>query len=758
MSFQIFLGNIVLSPSYSESSVGFVTAINQQAQAAAIAVVAPLNKTLSYAIPAALAEDVRIGSRVRVPLGRRHVVGYVMAWMEPGAGPLKDILEVIDPHPLFHAHHADFYLRAARYYVYPPGEAVRTALPAGLSALDSKPTVLSDKLYRPTACEDHPQGARQREILDFIRAAKQVSLSLLRQQFAAPHVVLQRLVALDFLHVEEVERCRDPFAEIAVAEHRPVELNPAQRRALTQIEEALDAAAFRSFLLHGVTGSGKTEVYLRAIARTLEQGRQALMLVPEIALTPQLVTRFRSWFQDHDVRLAVLHSGLSEGERYDAWRQVARGDIDVVIGARSAVFAPLPNLGLIVVDEEHDGSYKQSEGFRYNARDLALMRGQMDGAAVVLGSATPVLTTYHRATEGHLTHLQLPERTADRKLPQVQLVDLSQHEGESLLSEALQTALSEVLQAGEQALLLLNRRGYAPFLLCHDCGASLRCPNCDITLTYSQVQRLVRCHYCDFHQRPPNSCNRCSGVQLLPEGMGTERLEEEIRQNFPDARVARMDRDTTSRKGAHHRLVEQMMAGEIDILIGTQMIAKGHDFPAVTLVGVLNADTALNLPDFRSAERVFSLLSQVAGRAGRGERPGRVMIQTYAVDNYALDYVTRHDYQGFAALELSQRQVLAYPPFGYLVHLVLSGNDESKVNNAAEQICASLTEGAVDVEILGPAPCLLPRLRNKHRVQILLKAKQRDPLRRQIDRLSRFRSQLPAGVVLTVDVDPVDMF
>jgi len=735
-----------------------VTSTIQHAQAAEIAVVAPLDKVLSYAIPAALAGVVHIGSRVRVPLGRRQVVGYVMGWIEPGDAKLKDILEVIDPHPLFHARHADFYLRAARYYVYPPGEAVRTALPAGLSALDSKPVVLRDKLYRPTTCEEQPQGARQREVLDFIRAANQVSLSQLRQQFATPHTVLQRLLELGLLHVEEIERCRDPFAEMAVAVHHPVDLNPAQQQAVTQIEGALESASFRPFLLHGVTGSGKTEVYLRAIARVLEQGRQALMLVPEIALTPQLVTRFRSWFQNHEVRLAVLHSGLSDGERYDAWRQVARGDVDVVIGARSAVFAPLPDLGLIVVDEEHDGSYKQSEGFRYNARDLALMRGQMDEAVVVLGSATPVLTTYQRALEGHLTYLQLPERTSERTMPQVHLVDLAQHEGESLLSEPLQTALSEALKAGEQTLLLLNRRGYAPFLLCHDCGASIRCPNCDITLTYSQVQRSLRCHYCDFHQSPPNNCERCSGVRLLPEGMGTERLEEEIRQTFPDARVERMDRDTTSRKGAHHRLIEQMMSGAIDVLIGTQMIAKGHDFPAVTLVGVLNADTALNLPDFRSAERVFSLLSQVAGRAGRGDRPGRVMIQTYAADNYALDYVARHDYQGFAELELSQRQALAYPPFGYLVHLVLSGNDERKVNNAAEQICANLEPGAVDVEILGPAPCLLPRLRNKHRVQILLKAKQRDPLRRKIEQLSRFRAKLPAGVVLTVDVDPVDMF
>jgi primosomal protein N' (replication factor Y) len=736
-----------------------VIPITQPAQAAEIAVVAPLDKVLSYAIPSAMAAQVRIGSRVRVPLGRRHVVGYVMGWIEPGDAPLKAILEVIDPHPLFHARQAAFYLRAARYYVYPPGEAVRTALPAGLSALDSKPTVLCDKLYRATVRDEQPQGMRQRELLDFIRSAKQVSLSQLRQHFATPHVVLQRLVKLDFLQVEEIERCRDPFAEIAVADHHPVELNPAQQQAVDQVVEALNsAAAFRAFLLHGVTGSGKTEVYLRTIAKTLALGRQALVLVPEIALTPQLVSRFRSWFQEQDVKLAVLHSGLSDGERYDAWRQVARGDIDVVIGARSAVFAPLPKLGLIVVDEEHDGSYKQSEGFRYNARDLALMRAQMDAAIVLLGSATPVLTSYKRALDGQLIHLELPERTAERLMPEVQLVDLAQHEGESLLSEALHAALSETLEAGEQTLLLLNRRGYAPFLLCHDCGASLRCPNCDITLTYSQLQRSLRCHYCDFRKRPPDSCDRCSGVRLLPEGMGTERLEEEIRENFPAARVARMDRDTTSRKGAHHRLVDKMMAGEIDVLIGTQMIAKGHDFPAVTLVGVLNADTALNLPDFRSAERVFSLLSQVAGRAGRGDRLGRVLIQTYATDNYALDYVTRHDYKGFAALELSQRQALAYPPFGFLVNLVLSGNDQTKVNNAAEHFSANLSPRAEDVEILGPAPCLLPRLRNKHRMQILLKSKNREPLRRLIDQLGRLRSQMPAGVVLMVDVDPVDMF
>ena len=735
-----------------------MTSETQHLQAAEIAVVAPLDKTLTYAVPERLAGDLKVGSRVRVPLGRRQVVGYVMNRVDPGDTALKEILQIIDQHPLFHERHAAFYLRAARYYDYPPGQAVRTALPAGLSAPDTSPPVLRDRLYRPTATDERPKGARQRKILDFIRAEKAASMSQLRGKFPAPHTILQRLVDLGFLEVEEIERLRDPFVEIAVQAHQAVALNSAQQEAVNCLEQALQAKKFQPFLLHGVTGSGKTEVYLRAIAETLEMGRQALVLVPEIALTPQLVARFRSWFQELDVNLAVLHSGLSDGERYDAWCRVARGDADVVIGARSAVFAPLNELGLIVVDEEHDGSYKQSEGFRYNARDLALMRGQRDQAVVLLGSATPTLTTYQRAREEYLTYLDLPERTAERPLPTVHLVDLAEHRQDGLLSEPLQAALAETLAAGEQALLLLNRRGYAPFLLCHDCGATLRCPNCDITLTYSQVQRSLRCHYCDFRQPPPDSCDRCSGAGLLPEGMGTERLEEEIRQIFPDARVARMDRDTTTRKGAHHRLVDQMSAREIDVLIGTQMVAKGHDFPAVTLVGVLNADTALNLPDFRSAERVFSLLSQVAGRAGRGDRPGRVLIQTYAVDNYALDYVTRHDFRGFAELELTQRQALAYPPFGHLVNLVLSGNDATRLKATAEQLSVELARAEADVEVLGPAPCLLARLRNRHRMQILLKAKQRDPLRREITLLGRLKKGLPPGVQLTVDIDPVDMF
>ncbi len=724
---------------------------------AKIAVVAPLDKLLSYRIPEALRGILQVGQRVLVPLGRRRTVGYVFALTndEPVDG-LKTVSELLDAQPLFDPALAEFYAQAARYYAYPLGEAIRTALPAGLSSGSRPPVILRERLYRPTDRSDEPRGHRQRELLAFVRARKVAPLSQLRDVFPAPHAALQRLTADGYLTVSEIERPRDPLAGTAIPPHVEVALNPTQKHALTIIEAALASGTFTPFLLHGVTGSGKTEVYLRAIAKTLELGRQALLLVPEIGLTPQLVARFRSWFEGQPVQLAVFHSGLNDGERFDAWRKTVRGDIDVVIGVRSAVFAPLARLGLIIVDEEHDASYKQGEGFRYHARDLALLRGQRQRAAVILGSATPALTTYQRTQTGQLTCLELPERVAGRPLPAVSLVNLGDFPGSDPLSPPLQTALVETLDAGEQALLLLNRRGYAPFLLCHDCGKSCRCPNCEITLTYSRVERTLRCHYCDFRQPPPDTCPHCGGPQLFPEGLGTERLEETLGEAFPRARIARMDRDTTSRKGAHGRLIDGMSQGAFDILIGTQMIAKGHDFGAVTLVGVINADAALNLPDFRSNERVFALLSQVAGRAGRGTRPGRVLIQTHAPDHPALEFVAHHDYKGFAALELAQRQALGYPPFGHLVNLVFAGNDEKLVATTAEQLAARLVKVGNDIEVLGPAPCLLRKLRGRSRVQLLLKAPRRPALRQLLERHVA-GCRLPAGVTLTVDIDPLDM-
>jgi len=724
---------------------------------ALVAVAAPLDRPLSYLVPPALQGRAVVGMRLRVPLGRRSAVGYLLELASGEATGLKDIAELLDEAPLFPPAMVPFFRWAADYYQCPLGEVIRTALPAGLSGRGSAAPILREKFYRVLPQGQRPSGAKQREIYDHIGGRSECSLSELREAFPAPHAPLARLVELGCLELREAERLRDPFLTQTIPDDRPVVPTVEQAAALAVLTQALEQGKFAPFLLHGVTGSGKTEVYLRAIAETLERGRQALVLVPEIALTPQLVGRFRARFGTRG-GLAVLHSGLSDGERYDAWRTIARGEADIVIGARSAVFAPLERLGILVVDEEHEGSYKQGEGFRYHARDLAQLRGQMAGAVVLLGSATPSVTTFERARSGQTGYLALQGRAEARPLPAVGLVDMRTTPYGEVLSAPLVSAIEETLAAGEQGVLLLNRRGFSPYLLCADCGATFRCPNCEITLTYHQGRRQLRCHYCDYVQTPPDLCPACQGGNVLPEGVGTERLEESLNGLFPSARIGRMDRDTTGRKGAHQELVSAMERRELDLLVGTQMVAKGHDFPGVTLVGVINADTTLNFPDFRSAERTFSLLTQVAGRAGRGERPGRVLIQTYTPEHYALVCASGHDYLAFYDQEFAFRQELGYPPCGFLVNLVLAGNEPPRVNQAATALATALEKVAAGVEVLGPAPCPLARLRGKTRLQILLKCATRPPLRRLLQQLPTLRPLLSSAVTLTVDVDPVDMF
>lgn len=724
---------------------------------AEVAVAAPLKKTLSYRVPPEFAATARVGVRLQVPLGRRRTVGFLLELTTGSGKGLKSISEVLDAAPLFPPSLIPLFRRAAGYYLHPIGQVIATALPAGLSGRGSAPPILQETLYSATDNEVQPSGRLQREILELIRQRGETSLTELRARFDAPHAPLKRLLELGSLQDRQQERMRDPFLSWPLQQEAPPELAPAQREVLDQLQPQLEKGGFQSSLLHGVTGSGKTEVYLRAIEMVLAAGRQALVLVPEIALTPQLVGRFRNRFVKQ-ARISVLHSGLSDGERYDAWRTIVRGEADIVIGARSAIFAPLPNPGLIIIDEEHEASYKQSEGFRYNARDLALLRGQQQGLPVLLGSATPALPSYRRAVEGGASLLELPGRAAGQPLPEVNLVDMTETPFKTLLSDSLAGALEANLERGEQSLVLLNRRGFAPYLLCADCGQDFRCPNCEISLTYHRGERQLRCHYCDYQLRPPETCPSCGGSQLDPEGAGTERLEADLQERFPEARLARMDRDTTGGKGAHRRFMERMLAGEIDILVGTQMIAKGHDFPGVTLVGVVNADATLNFPDFRAGERTFALLSQVAGRAGRGQQPGRVLIQTYAPEHYALQYAARHDYVGFYREEKSLRRELGYPPFGFLANLVLSGNDQQRVEQAGRDLSAALLPLPQGVELLGPVPCLLAKLRGKSRLQILLKATSRPMLRRALDRFEQIPRPVPNGVSLAVDVDPVDMF
>ncbi len=551
---------------------------------------------------------------------------------------------------------------------------------------------------------------------------------------------------------------RDPYAGLEVAPPEDLVPTPHQENALTEVRKSLDPGQFRVHLLHGVTSSGKTLIYIQAVAHALKSGRGALILVPEISLTPQTVRRFRAHFGS---RIAVLHSALSEGERYDAWREVREGKREIVIGARSAIFAPVRNLGLIVVDEEHDGSYKQSDPApRYNARDVAIMRARQEGLPVILGSATPSLESYHNVHTGKFALLSLPERIDARPLPQVILTDMKK-EGGGIFSQALRERMVDRLRKGERIILLQNRRGYAPFVQCTDCGAAIECPNCQVTLTYHATGRRMVCHYCARNVPAPSSCNACGGANLQLFGVGTQRVEEALKTQFPDARVLRMDVDTTRRKGAHDWILESFRKGEADILLGTQMVAKGLDFPGVTLVGVISADTSIHLPDFRAGERTFQLLTQVSGRAGRGEVPGEVVVQTYLPDGEAVQCAQDHDFLTFARLELAARHSIGYPPFGRMALFLFKGRDENEVAQTAG-ICAQALRSAAPpgLDVMGPVAAPLSRIRGSYRWQVFLKT----PSARNLNTLAREAlEQFGTGkarrstVTIEIDIDPISI-
>ncbi|KAF0221411.1 MAG: primosomal protein N' (replication factor Y) [Geobacteraceae bacterium] len=742
-----------------------------------VAVPLPLDTTFHYAVPWSLAPFAATGVRVLVPFGKRKLTGYVIAAVAESGEEVREIIAVLDQEPLFTVGELEFLRWSAGYYLHPLGEVIKSALPAGINITSRSRTrqkpdgaevaeevltggkrVKTELFYR--AAVPLPEGGKLRDkparIVAFLGANGEAPASLLRREFGADAAILKRLNEKGFLAATEREVYRDPFREEVFLRDTPPVLNYSQAEAFRQLAAAIKGRAFAPFLLHGVTGSGKTEVYLRAIANVLDQGQTALVLVPEIALTPQLVRRFKCRFT---CGIAVLHSGLSDGERFDEWRRIRRGEVSVAIGARSAIFAPLERIGVIVVDEEHDASYKQSEGFRYNARDLALVRGKMERACVILGSATPLVTSYHAAQAGKLGTLHLPSRVRNLPMPTVMLLDARRKKNETFLPE-LAAALGENLAAGGQTLLFLNRRGFATFLICNDCGHVLRCPNCSITLTYHQRRGRHFCHYCDFSIPAPSVCPECESPEIILLGRGTERVEEEVKGLFPEARVSRMDRDTTTGRGGHARVLKGVEEGSIDILVGTQMIAKGHDFPGVTLVGVISADATLNLPDFRSGERTFQLVSQVMGRAGRGDAPGKVLIQTLAPDHYAISRAAAHDFEGFYAEELESRREAGYPPFAYLAAITLSGNAAPVVEKWAEEAAKLLRlvkrEQRSRVEVLGPVTAPLGKIRGRFRWQLLLKSAGRTELHRL---LAGFRGKFktPAVVRTNIDVDPVDM-
>jgi primosomal protein N' (replication factor Y) len=586
-------------------------------------------------------------------------------------------------------------------------------------------------------------------------------VAALRGQFRDPAGALRALARRGLVELSERAAPRDVLGT-ALEPPREVRLTDDQADAVKPLVDAVRERRAETFLLHGVTGSGKTEVYLQAVAEALQRGRQALVLVPEITLTHQILARLRGRFGDN---LAVLHSGLRPGERLEQWQRLRSGSTPIAVGARSALFAPLDNLGVIVIDEEHDTAYKNDEGFRYHARDLAGRRAEADSCPLILGSATPSLETRYAADRGRNRRLVLAKRIGDRPLPAVEIVDLAKERENAprgrrvILTRPLLRAIQQTLDDGGQTLLLLNRRGFSTQVMCFDCGNAWRCENCDIALVYHSSDRRLRCHYCDYNIDPPDRCAHCGAEEAALLGLGTQRLEEEVRSRFPNCRIARLDRDTARRRGFAEDVLRRLRARELDIVIGTQMIAKGHDFPGVRLVGVVLADIGLHLPDFRAAERTFQLLTQVAGRAVREHKPGRVIIQTFDPNHYGIRPVKTHDYETFYAEELRHRAALAYPPFGRLVHALVSAEDEGVAAAAAETLAAAVRNdaSAADVETLGPAPSPLARLRGRYRFQLLVKAREDEPLRRAALRLVQASEGLPAGVSSSVDSNPMNM-
>jgi len=720
----------------------------------------PRHDLLTYRVPEPLRDRVRPGVRVRVPLGRQTRIGVVAAFAEAEPpGELRSIVDVLDAEPFLPTELLALCGWAARYYLAPLAEVIATIVPASLPRPAEERAL---RLARRLSTEEEAALARRaparaRAYRAFAAAPAEMTPAAARAAGIGA-AALRALVAAGLVEVLRARGAAPPTDGLP-----PPTLTPAQRAAAEAIAAAVGGEP-ASFLLHGITGSGKTEVFLAAAEATLRAGRDVILLVPEIALTHQLVERVRARFPS---TLAVLHSGLGPRQRWSEWRRILAGEARVVVGARSAVFAPARRLGLVVVDEEHDAAYKQEEGLRYNARDLAVVRARLAGAVAVLASATPAAESYHAALDGRHRLLSLPERPTAHPLPVVDLVDLRERTDEGggprLVSAVLRRALEANLAAGGQTLVFLNRRGFAIYLQCAGCGAALDCPHCSVTLAWHRAAGALVCHHCRHTRRPPATCPACGGGPLEAFGVGTEQIEAALRACYPLAVVDRLDRDAARRLGVQRRVLHDWRAGTTDILVGTQMVSKGHDVPGVTLVAVLLADLSLNVPDFRAAERTLQLLVQVAGRAGRGDAPGRVVVQTFRPEHPSVAAAARHDYVGFMARELDRRRALGYPPFARLVNLRLDGPDGAAVERAAREVAARVRRlarelGLGEESVVGPAPPPLERVRGRWRWQILLRAAQVRALRA----LARAaRGALPgaprAPVRLVIDVDPYSM-
>jgi primosomal protein N' (replication factor Y) len=784
-----------------------------------------LRKEFDYLIPPELADQVDVGSRVQVPFGSRKVLGCVTGLAEESAyATLKPILKVIGAQTLITPKILQLARWIGDYYCCAPETALKSALP---EAVRREQAGWRERLFvraLPPAGELPKLAKRQKEIWRIIEERRELPLQELLELAQTTAATLRRLEDKGLITIAPEISERDPYARDHILPSQPLPLNPAQAKALAAIKAAMDAekAEVQSpkeaevqgskfevqgsgfgvpdsefpiqgsgfevqsskfapaqpssplvprpssvFLLHGVTGSGKTEVYLQAIAHALEQGKGAIVLVPEISLTPQTVERFKARFTSGPLRtlVAVLHSHLSAGERHDEWHKIRQGRARIAIGARSAIFAPVEPLGLIVVDEEHEQTYKQEEAPRYHARDVAIVRGQMEGAPVVLGSATPSMESFYNCTKGKYTLLQLLERADDKKMPIVRIVDMRQtvrHEkAVPIFSPQLKEAIGQRLDRKEQVILFLNRRGYSTSLQCPLCGFVAECPNCSLSLTYHRHEQKLCCHICGHTEPVPPVCpnEKCRNPAIRYAGLGTQKVEATLAKLFPHARLKRMDSDALKRKDDYRRILGDFRVGKIDILVGTQMIAKGLHFPNVTLVGIIYADLALHQPDFRAGERTFQLLTQVAGRAGRGDVEGEVFVQAFTPFHPAIQYARRHDFTGFYEQELEFREQLKYPPVSRVALLTLKGRNEEKVKFAAAHLKRELEKTLGDIKDLimaGPAPAPLLRAETYYRHQIMLRARQMSALSRRLAGITR-ALVLPEDVTLTVDIDPVNL-
>jgi primosomal protein N' (replication factor Y) len=777
-----------------------------------------LRKEFDYAIPPELAARIEVGSRVKVPFGPRHVLGVVTSLLEESTHTnLREISKVIGQQSQVTPKVLQLARWIGDYYCCPVELALKSVLP---EAVRKEEAGWRERLYVrvvPHSGDKPKLTKRQEDVWNVIEEWRELPLQELLRLTGTTTETVRKLEDKGLVSISPQVSERDPYGHEHILPTQPLVLNPEQARAVEAVIEAMDEDYSRAansqsetrnpkletktFLLHGVTGSGKTEVYLQAIAHALEQGKGAIVLVPEISLTPQTVERFKARFSSGKLQtlVAVLHSHLSAGERHDEWHKIRQGRARIVIGARSAIFAPVDPLGLIIVDEEHEHSYKQEETPRYHARDVAVVRGQMEGAVVVLGSATPSMESFYNAHRKKYKLLEMKLRVDDQRMPVVRVVDMRKEnrkaKGVQIFSQELKEAITQRLENREQVILFLNRRGYSTSLQCPLCGYVAQCPNCSVSLTFHRAAQKLLCHICGHQEQTPRVCPnaKCANPAIRYSGLGTERVEDTLGKLFPHARIKRMDSDVLKRKDDFRRILTDFRTGKIDILVGTQMIAKGLHFPNVTLVGIIHADLSLHIPDFRAGERTFQLLTQVAGRAGRGNVEGEVFVQSFTPFHPAIQYARRHDFTGFYDQEIEFREQLKYPPVSRIALLMLKGRNEEKVRFSAEHVRAALEKRGKEKEkrgkgekgheelslgfdekrpvsspllsssplpsdlvIAGPAPAPLARAESYYRYQIMLRTRQMTALSRHLAKLTE-SLELPDDVSLSVDIDPVNL-